>query len=45
MSIGYFGKYIDVEEGTRPSNQIPEIRATCRFCGYPVEVADGWLPY
>ena len=34
-----------IEEVTEPTNQIPEIRATCRFCGYPVEVADGWLPY
>jgi hypothetical protein len=33
-----------VEEGTKPSNQIPEIRATCHICGYPVEVANDWLP-
>jgi hypothetical protein len=35
----------DIEEVTEPTNQIPEIRVTCQNCGYPVEDADGWLPY
>jgi hypothetical protein len=34
-----------IKEVTEPTNQIPEIRVTCHHCGYPVEVADGWLPY
>jgi hypothetical protein len=28
-----------------PTNQVPEIRVTCRYCGFPVEVEDGWLPH
>ena len=34
-----------IEEVTEPTNQIPELRVTCQHCGYPVEVADDWLPY
>jgi hypothetical protein len=29
----------------QPTSQVPEIRVTCRHCGFPLEVADGWTPY
>jgi hypothetical protein len=34
-----------VEDVIEPTNQAPEIRELCRHCGFPVEVANGWLPY
>jgi hypothetical protein len=34
-----------IEALDEPTNQVPEIRVTCRYCDAPVEVADGWLPY
>jgi hypothetical protein len=29
----------------QPTNQVPEIRVTCRECGEPLEVVDGWTPH
>ena len=34
-----------IEEGTKPTNQEPEIRTLCRHCNSPLKVADGWLPH
>jgi len=34
-----------IEGIDEPTDQLPEIRVTCRSCGAPLEVADGWLPY
>ena len=34
-----------IEEPTRPTHQLPEIRVACRVCGAPLKVEGGWLPY
>lgn len=34
-----------VEESDDITNQVPNIRVTCRECDATLHVADGWTPY
>jgi hypothetical protein len=34
-----------VAQVDQPTNQVPEIRTTCRECDAALKVAEGWTPY